>query len=289
MADATPDILFVDDDPYYLKHAADALRFRGGYHIREANSVDEALECLNLYQFKLVIMDLMMPPGKSFDAIETASGYKAGIPLAREVLNRIPNVKLIVNTGSPDHSLEVFLSGNHNVAFLVKNPTDPGPLFRAADAALRPGLNRLKAFIVHGRDTRSVHDLDLFLRKRLSFEEPMVLADLPSRGRTILEKFEYYATQADVVFVLVTPDDVGNLAGCADAAQFRARQNVIFELGYFLGWLKRQSGRVILLYKGDVEIPSDINGLAYINIEQGLDSVLGTIQAELATLMPFRG
>ena len=53
-------------------------------------------------------------------------------------------------------------------------------------------------------------------------------------------------------------------------SSMRARQNVIFELGYFIGKLGRKSGRVILLLKGMVDIPSDLNGILYIHIDNGI-------------------
>jgi Predicted nucleotide-binding protein containing TIR-like domain len=45
----------------------------------------------------------------------------------------------------------------------------------------------------------------------------------------------------------------------------RARQNVIFELGYFVSKLGR--GRACLLRKGDVEIPSDLYGVIYTEMD----------------------
>jgi predicted nucleotide-binding protein len=60
--------------------------------------------------------------------------------------------------------------------------------------------------------------------------------------------------------VLLTPDDLGG-ATTAPAQVARARQNVIFELGYFVGKLGR--GRACLLRKGEVEIPSDLYGVIY--------------------------
>lgn len=52
----------------------------------------------------------------------------------------------------------------------------------------------------------------------------------------------------------------------------RARQNVIFELGFFLGVLGRESGRVILLYVNPLELPSDLSGLIYIDVTNGIES-----------------
>ena len=62
---------------------------------------------------------------------------------------------------------------------------------------------------------------------------------------------------------------------------WRSRQNAILELGFFLGKLERTSGRVILLYKGDLELPSDISGLTYISIEHGIKAAGEEIRREL--------
>lgn len=83
------------------------------------------------------------------------------------------------------------------------------------------------------------------------------------------------------MFVLFTPDDLGSLVGALEYPRARPRMNVIFELGYFLGALRRRSGRVFLLTKGDIEIPSDISGIVYIDITNGVESAESTILAEL--------
>jgi predicted nucleotide-binding protein len=64
--------------------------------------------------------------------------------------------------------------------------------------------------------------------------------------------------------VLLTPDDLGGSVS-AGATTSRARQNVIFELGYFVGKLDR--GKVCLLRRGDVEIPSDLYGVLYTDMD----------------------
>ena len=87
----------------------------------------------------------------------------------------------------------------------------------------------------------------------------MILQEQPDRNRAIIEKFEEYA-QVNFAIALFTPDDFGGLEG--DDPQFRARQNVIFEFGYFIGKYGRD--RVRALVKGDVEIPSDYSGVIYI-------------------------
>ncbi len=97
----------------------------------------------------------------------------------------------------------------------------------------------------------------------------IVLREQPDQGRTIIEKFEACAREVGFAVVLLTPDDLGGAAVAATQAS-RARQNVIFELGYFVGSLGR--GRACLLRKGDVEIPSDLFGVIYSDFDYAAES-----------------
>ncbi len=120
-----------------------------------------------------------------------------------------------------------------------------------------------EVFIVHGRDAGSASTLARFLEK-LDLQ-PIVLAEQPSQGLTIIEKFERHA-QVAFAIVLLTPDDTGSLQGTDNAPNPRARQNVIFELGFFIGKLGRD--RVCALTKGDIEIPSDYSGVVYVELDE---------------------
>ena len=110
----------------------------------------------------------------------------------------------------------------------------------------------------------------------------MILHEQPSLGRTVIEKFEDYAADSALVFVLLTPVDVAAPATEADDMKRRARQNVIFEMGYFLGILGRKSGRVLLLHKGPLDLPSDLSGIVYIDISEGIEAAGEKIRRETA-------
>lgn len=122
-----------------------------------------------------------------------------------------------------------------------------------------------RVFVVHGHDdglketvARTLEKLDL---------EAVILHEQPNKGRTIIEKFEDYADVSFAV-VLLTPDDMAYRSGEApDTARPRARQNVILELGFFLGKLGRD--HVAALYRGGekFEKPSDYDGVLYIPID----------------------
>jgi predicted nucleotide-binding protein len=117
-------------------------------------------------------------------------------------------------------------------------------------------------FVVHGHDHGLLHQAVRVLERATS-REVVVLHEQPNAGRTIIEKFEAHAVNASYAVVLLTPDDKGGALGRDQ--QSRARQNVIFELGFFFGRLGRR--RVAVLLAPEVEQPSDITGLLYIPVD----------------------
>lgn len=115
-------------------------------------------------------------------------------------------------------------------------------------------------FLVHGHDPIVMLSVEKCLRRlRL---EPIILQDEPNKGRTVIEKFEECSKAAAYAVVLLTPDDIGYVKGNPQNAHERARQNVIFELGFFFGKLGR--GKVSAIYKDEVELPSDYSGVLFI-------------------------
>lgn len=119
-------------------------------------------------------------------------------------------------------------------------------------------------FLVHGHDGRRSEVADTI--RQLTNTDPVVLHEKPDRGQTIIEKFERHAGGSAFAVILATGDDVGRATGEADLKP-RARQNVIFEMGFFIGALGRSS--VAVLYEEQVEVPSDYDGVLYIPLDGG--------------------
>jgi predicted nucleotide-binding protein len=119
-----------------------------------------------------------------------------------------------------------------------------------------------KVFIVHGHDSGPKSDVARFLQK-VGFEV-IILHERPNKGRTLITKFREESEGAGFAVVLLTPDDLGKAAEAADLNS-RARQNVVFELGYFIG--KLGADKVAALVKADIEKPSDFEGVAYISLD----------------------
>lgn len=119
-----------------------------------------------------------------------------------------------------------------------------------------------RVFVVHGHDGEAKEATARLLEKIEL--EPIILHEQPNQGRTIIEKFEAHSGVGFAI-VLLTPDDVGSSKTSPDELKPRARQNVILELGFFTGKLGRS--RVCALYKPDVEIPSDFQGVLFIPLD----------------------
>jgi predicted nucleotide-binding protein len=117
-----------------------------------------------------------------------------------------------------------------------------------------------KVFVVHGHDEAAREKIARFL-ELLEFE-PIILHEQASCGRTVIEKVEAHGDVGFAV-VLLTPDDEGCERG--GTPRPRARQNVVLELGYFLGRLGRT--HVCALKRGELEIPSDFEGVVYVSFD----------------------
>ena len=128
----------------------------------------------------------------------------------------------------------------------------------SASSSTEPRELSRKVFVVHGHDEGAREKIARFL-ERLGFEA-VILHEQPSRGRTVIEKVEGHSDVGFAV-VLLTPDDEGCVKG--GTSRPRARQNVVLELGYFIGRLGRT--HVCALKRGeDLEIPSDFEGVVYV-------------------------
>lgn len=133
-----------------------------------------------------------------------------------------------------------------------------------------------KIFIVHGRDRNTLVETENMIR-RIGLE-PIVLSRMASSGLTIIEKFEKYSN-VKFAIVLLTPDDIGSLFEENTNYSFRARQNVIFELGFFYGKLGRSN--VCCITKSNIEKPSDIDGIVYLRFNESIEEVEYDLMKEL--------
>lgn len=139
-----------------------------------------------------------------------------------------------------------------------------------------------KVFVVHGHDERSKTNLEVFLHE--IGLEPVVLHRQADEGLTIIEKFEKHS-DVGYAFILLTPDEIAYLSADEEKPdkerlkELRARPNVIFEFGYFVGRLGRS--KVCCLHTGNVKLPSDVSGVIYKNFQNSIEEVAYSIIKDL--------
>jgi len=136
-------------------------------------------------------------------------------------------------------------------------------------------MQKKKIFIVHGRDKLPALELARFIEKKYRIDT-ILLEEEAHKGRTLIKKLED-SMRVDFAFIILTPDDIGALKG--DPLTERARQNVIFELGQFMGRIGRKN--TCLLIKGNIEIPSDLGGVGYYRFNESIKELFWDIANEL--------
>lgn len=119
-------------------------------------------------------------------------------------------------------------------------------------------LEYSKVFIVHGHDGELKESIARLIERQGI--KAIILNEQTNGCATIIEKFEKNSEVAAIC--LFTKDDVGKAMNDTDY-QARARQNVVFEAGYFMGKLGRK--HVIMIADNDIEIPSDLQGVVHTN------------------------
>jgi predicted nucleotide-binding protein len=249
-------ILFADNDLDFLKTRVEFLE-QESYLVVAATSAAEARRKLEIGGIDLAIIDIRLENDDDERDI-------SGLILAKDVARSVPKIIL---TGFPSYeyvreALRPQIDGLSAAVDFVKKKDGPEALLAAVRRVLKTGASQ-KIFIVHGHDETTKAIVELFV-ERLGLQA-IVLHEQPHAGRTIIEDIEKYSDVGFAV-VLFTPDDIGGpkYTGLENLKP-RARQNVVFELGFFVGKLGRD--RVSVLYKKEVEIPSDYHGVLYIPID----------------------
>jgi predicted nucleotide-binding protein len=171
----------------------------------------------------------------------------------------------MISPASDEYVAYAWTSGAKQLKNLLETMTEEltlaAPSTQGAGLAARSSIASQRVFVVHGRDEEMKQAVARTLEK-LGLA-PVILHEQPNQGRTIIEKFTDYAATRFTV-VLFSGDDLGYGRDEEPAkARPRARQNVVLELGYFLGTLGRE--RVFPLYRevANFDMPSDYSGVVF--------------------------
>jgi len=280
-------ITIIDDD-YAQEILAENLRYRG-HEVRRLGSASLALRDLdNIISTDLIVLDIIMEIPESHTAVSVSGGRTTGLIIYKEIRARNHEIPILAYTASQDKDVIDIFNDDPKSKFVSKLTT---PSMKEIVNTINTMLGIEStaplpiAFIVHGHNDTVKLELKNYLQNIIGLPEPIILHEQPGLGRTLIAKFEDYALSSILAFILLTPDDKIANEGDSDTEKRRARQNVILELGFFLGALGRESGRVILLHSGPLELPSDLSGVTYIDISKGIESAGEQIRRELQNVI----
>lgn len=263
-------ILLVEDDFFFAQLITEHLADNGVETVL-ARSAQDALSH-DLSNYGAAIIDVMLPNDPADSGIpieETRGGYLAGIAVARRLLSKNSTFPIIFISSEVSSGEARQWAKAQGHPFIHKYEDRSRLISALADLGLATKVERPRVFIVHGHDEVLLAEVKDYLQNTLKWPQPIVLRDQANQGKTIIEKFEEHAGLVDWVFVLVSPDDKA-FDPKTDDEKRRARQNVIFELGFFYGLIGRLEGRIIVLKKGEVDLPSDIQGIIWIDVSAGV-------------------
>lgn len=249
-------ILLVDNDPEFISGRKELLN-QEGYTVYRASTPRQAWEILRQRKIDLAITDVRLVDDKDvhddsgLQLAEEIAAYQTPtiILTGFEIHQHVAKVLKILRGKSP---LKIDLVGKQEgyealalaiARMLAINPPARGPI-------------RKEVFLVYGHDKRAKYEVINFLN-HIGIH-PIDISAKASQGRTIIQQIKHYSNVTFAVAVL-TPDDL--CISRRNRKTRRARQNVIFELGYFMGALG--GDRVCALRKGNVEMPSDFHGVIY--------------------------
>jgi predicted nucleotide-binding protein len=127
-----------------------------------------------------------------------------------------------------------------------------------------------QVFIAHGHNEAAL--LKVALRLQKWGLNHTILFEQPDAGTYILDDLDKYANRSAAAVIVMTADDVAYAKSRPETQMTRARQNVVFELGYFIA--KLGSSNVIALVEDGIERPSNYDGVKYIAFDGGWEAAL---------------
>jgi CheY-like chemotaxis protein len=247
-------VLVVDDDAMF-REAVEIRLKQEGYEVHTAAGEEEGRLKLAMEGLDLAIVDLRLRDDDPQDF--------GGL----EVVSEAPHIPKIVVTRHSVPLLEFY-------AELERRGVQPRMLQLVPKGGKDGGVGKLvqacrknlvpRVFIAHGHDREWRDRVRDYVVQQLGLRA-FILANEPSGGETIIEQLEREADRMQFAIVLLTGDDRGYPGEKREETEVRARQNVIFELGYLAAKLGRD--RLVMLVGSGVAMPSNIGGMRYVTLD----------------------
>ena len=191
-----------------------------------------------------------------------------------EIFTNTPFTLSIYSTATPHSSfVEACQNGLKTTQAIFQTYLEEMTDSNTTISSSKKNYNYSQVFIAHGHDGELKQSVARIIEEQGI--EAIILSEKANQGRTIIEKFEDYSDVGGAI-CLFTSDDVGR--GKKESSdKSRARQNVVFETGYFIGKLGRD--HIVILSDTDIEIPSDLSGVLYTSTTNWKTDLLNELKA----------
>jgi len=184
--------------------------------------------------------------------------------------------------------------------YISSSPEEEEKITKASDSMDEKG----EVFIGHGRDMKEALELQKYLRDDLKVDAKMFEDMKKESGcKTIIELLDYFKKNVSYAFIIFTPDDYGclceemdrltdelyrdkkksrtdTLNEICETLKKRPRQNVVFELGLFIGAIERDKV-CYLLQKDITDPPSNMDGVLHEPFEKSISETFVAITEKL--------
>ena len=180
-------VLIVEDDQFYGQFISEFLR-DNSIETTTAQSAQEALS-IGVQDYAGAVVDVMLPndpQASGITAEECRGGFTTGIAVVRRLLQKNPALRIVfLSSGVVSDEAEKW-AGEHSIPFVRKS--DPSNALKQALRKMDLVGQRQSplAFIVHGHDSGLLLELKNYIQNTLKWQEPIVLREQPSLGKTII-------------------------------------------------------------------------------------------------------
>jgi len=269
------EVLWVDDDRFALTSMGFWLTDRG-YEVIPARTPAEAIRFLrsNCSGIGCAILDLFLPgPSSSIEP--------SGLRLARQIKREWPGIPLLCLSNvvlAP--AVEWFSTFGAGYFHKHELNTSMRPFMRTIEELMMGRKPPPGTLVVHGRADRLLAELRGYLSDELRWTDIRVLSEIPSARRSLVQKFSDEAREAELIFVLLSPEDV-TFASADQQKSREGKADLVFELGYILGSSKRRSCKIVVLTTVGASLPVPVDDIAVIDVAAGLRSAARLLRLEL--------
>lgn len=172
----------------------------------------------------------------------------------------IPFVRLILSPGDLEYSAR-------RINEALTPPADIEDVRSALIDGRLISSRSPRIFLIHGRNHFHRDRVANILREINAI--PIILEHQVVDSRDAIDILYENARNVDFAVAFFTGDDIGRLNNEDSADKKRARQNVIFEVGLFMGVLSRK--KVVIFWDNEAEKPSDIGGIVTLPVSENDD------------------